>query len=130
VRSEVPEHLPLVAGDRQAIDTILGHLLENAIKYSPGGGEVVVSAAVDDAGERMIVQVLDRGIGIEGDVERLLDPFVQADSRMTRRFGGVGLGLYIVRQLVDQLDGRFWAANRPDGLGGSVFGFSLSVWKG
>jgi PAS domain S-box-containing protein len=130
VRSEVPEHLPLVAGDRQAIDTILGHLLENAIKYSPGGGEVVVSAAVDDAGERMTVEVLDRGIGIEGDVERLLDPFVQADSRMTRRFGGVGLGLYIVRQLLDQLDGRFWAANRPDGLGGSVFGFSLSVWKG
>ncbi|MEA3076871.1 MAG: two-component system, NtrC family, sensor histidine kinase KinB [Actinomycetota bacterium] len=131
VRAEVPERLPLVAGDRQAIDTILGHLLENAIKYSPGGGEVVVSAAVDDDGGRMIVQVSDRGIGIEGDVERLLDPFVQADSRMTRRFGGVGLGLYIVRQLLDQLDGRFWAANRGEGDGGgSVFGFSLPMWKG
>jgi signal transduction histidine kinase len=127
LRAEVAEHLPLVAGDRQAIDTILGHLLENAIKYSPDGGEVVVAAWVDEDEGRMMVEVRDRGIGIEGSVESLLAPFVQADSRTTRRFAGVGLGLYIVRQLLDQIDGQLWAGNRPDG--GSTFGFSLALWR-
>lgn len=126
VRADVPEQLPLVAGDRQAIDTILGHLLENAIKYSPDGGEIVVSAAVREDEGRIVVEVSDRGIGIEGGLERLLAPFVQADSRTTRRFGGVGLGLYIVRQLLDQLDGQLWATNREGG--GATFGFSLALW--
>jgi signal transduction histidine kinase len=118
--------LPLVAGDRQVIDTILGHLLENAIKYSPAGGEVVVRALLDPAGGSVLVEVRDHGVGIEGDVERLLRPFVQADSRTTRRFGGVGLGLYIVRQLVDTLDGDFSARNEPDG--GATFSVAIPVW--
>lgn len=119
--------LPLVAGDRQVIDTILGHLLENAIKYSPAGGEVVVRAELDPSGEVVRVEVRDHGVGIEGDVERLLRPFVQADSRTTRRFGGVGLGLYIVRQLVDTLDGDFSARNEPDG--GATFSVAIPVWR-
>lgn len=119
--------LPLVAGDRQVIDTILGHLLENAIKYSPAGGEVVVRALLDPAGGSVLVEVRDHGVGIEGDVERLLRPFVQADSRTTRRFGGVGLGLYIVRQLVDTLDGDFSARNELDG--GATFSVAIPVWR-
>lgn len=119
--------LPLVAGDRQVIDTILGHLLENAIKYSPAGGEVVVRAVLEPSGEAVRVEVRDHGVGIEGDVERLLRPFVQADSRTTRRFGGVGLGLYIVRQLVDTLDGDFSARNEPDG--GATFSVAIPVWR-
>lgn len=119
--------LPLVAGDRQVIDTILGHLLENAIKYSPAGGEVVVRAVLEDSGEAVRIEVRDHGVGIEGDVERLLRPFVQADSRTTRRFGGVGLGLYIVRQLVDTLGGDLSARNEPDG--GATFSVAIPVWR-
>lgn len=119
--------LPLVAGDRQVIDTILGHLLENAIKYSPAGGAVVVRAQLAPGGDAVLIEVRDHGVGIEGDVERLLRPFVQADSRTTRRFGGVGLGLYIVRQLVDTLHGDFSARNEPDG--GATFAVSVPVWR-
>ena len=119
--------LPLVAGDRQVLDTILGHLLENAIKYSPLGGEVAVHASVSEEGHAVVIEVRDRGIGIVGDVERLLHPFVQADSRTTRRFGGVGLGLYIVRQLVDTIHGEFSARNRPDG--GAAFSVSVPTWR-
>jgi len=119
--------LPLVAGDRQVLDTILGHLLENAIKYSPAGGDVIVRARPVDGRDAVLVEVLDRGIGIDGDVERLLHPFVQADSRTTRRFGGVGLGLYIVRQLVDTIRGELSARNR-DG-GGAAFAVSVPAWR-
>lgn len=119
--------LPLVAGDRQVLDTILGHLLENAIKYSPAGGEVAVNASVSDDGRAVVIEVRDQGIGIEGDVERLLHPFVQADSRTTRRFGGVGLGLYIVRQLVDTIHGEFSARNRPEG--GAAFSVIVPTWR-
>ena len=86
----------------------------------------MVTAAVQADEGRIVVEVSDRGVGIEGGLERLLAPFVQADSRTTRRFGGVGLGLYIVRQLLDQLDGRLWATKREGG--GSTFGFSLALW--
>jgi signal transduction histidine kinase len=127
VRVAIGPHLPLVAGDRQAVDTILGHLLENAIKYSPRGGEVTVSADHDVDRGHVVIRVDDEGVGIVGDVARLLSPFVQADSKSTRRFGGVGLGLYIVRQLVDALDGELWGGNRPEG--GASFAFSLRVWK-
>ena len=126
ITADVEAGMAPVAGDRQAIDTILGHLLENAIKYSPGGGPVEVSARTD--GERVVVAVRDRGVGIDSDLEPLLRPFVQADNRPTRRFGGVGLGLYIVRRLVDSLQGELWADAREGG--GTDFCFTIPVWDG
>lgn len=125
VRADVAEAVPLVAGDRQALETILGHLVENAIKYSPDGGEVVVQVRTVESS--VVVSVLDEGIGIEGDLERLLDPFVQADSRATRRFGGVGLGLYIVARLVAALGGDLWADRRAER--GTCVSFSLRTWR-
>lgn len=124
--------VPLVAGDRQVLDTILGHLLENAIKYSPAGGRVSVRVEVPplsggDGDDAVIVHVEDEGVGIEGDVERLLAPFVQADAKATRRFGGVGLGLYIVRSLVDALGGTLQVDNVE--TGGSRFSFSVPRWR-
>jgi PAS domain S-box-containing protein len=124
---DLPPSLPLVAGDRQLIDTILGHLLENAIKYSPDGGTVVVRAVHDEAAGRVRILVRDHGVGFEGDVEPLLHPFVQADSRTTRQFGGVGLGLYIVGQLVTALGGELTAANAEGG--GAEFGVAIPVWE-
>lgn len=130
VRAELPPELPLVAGDRQALDTILGHLIENAVKYSPGGGEVVVvvrppSPGPDDP--HLVVDVLDDGVGIDGDIEPLLAAFVQGDGRTTRRFGGVGLGLYIVDELVRAQGGAITAERRNEG--GSRFSFTVPLWR-
>lgn len=123
----LPPAVPLVAAERQALDTILGHLLENAIKYSPGGGMVRVTVEVPGRGAPVVVSVSDEGVGIDvTDIERLVAPFVQADGRTTRRFGGVGLGLYIVRSLVDALGGELSVTN-VDG-GGSRFSFTVPLW--
>ncbi len=95
---EVPDDLPRAHGDPMATDIIIGQLLENAFKYSPEGGAVTIRARVD--GDRIVVTVEDEGIGIRPqDRERVFERFMQADGGDRRRFGGIGLGLYIVRQL-------------------------------
>src|SRR6201995_3126522 len=98
VVADVPADLPLASGDSMATDIIVGQLLENAFKYSPAGGTVTVRARV--AGPVVEVDVEDEGIGIAaGDHERIFDRFVQGETGDRRRFGGVGIGLFIVRRL-------------------------------
>jgi signal transduction histidine kinase len=81
-----------------ATDIIVGQLLENAVKYSPEGGTVIVRARAED--EVIVVTVEDDGVGIApGDRERVFERFVQVEAGDRRRFGGLGLGLYIVRRL-------------------------------
>src|SRR6185437_15959206 len=95
-------------------DSIVGQLLENAFKYSPDGGAVTVAAR--RAGELIEVTVTDQGIGIAAaDVERVFERFVQGDAGDRRRFGGIGLGLYIVRQLARAQGGEVTAAPAPGG---------------
>jgi signal transduction histidine kinase len=97
-----------------ATDIIVGQLLENAFKYSPEGGTVTVRAAL--AGDRIEVTVEDEGIGIApADRERVFERFVQGEAGDRRRFGGIGLGLYIVRQLARAQDGEVAASARPGG---------------
>jgi signal transduction histidine kinase len=86
-----------------------------------------VTATVEDAEGLVVVSVEDEGVGVEGDVDRLLAPFVQADASAARRFGGVGLGLYIVRSLVDALGGSLSIENVE--TGGARFSFSVPVWR-
>ena len=111
---DVPDELPEAHGDPMATDIIVGQLLENAYKYSPEGGAVTVRARL--AGDRIEVTVEDEGIGIRPeDRERVFDRFVQAEAGDRRRFGGIGLGLYIVRQLARAQDGEIAAADGPRG---------------
>jgi signal transduction histidine kinase len=97
--TDITGELPLASGDPTATDIIVGQLLENAFKYSPEGGTVTVGAA--QSGDQIEVTVSDQGIGIPAaDRERVFERFVQAGEKGDRRrFGGIGLGLYIVRQL-------------------------------
>ncbi len=74
-----------------------------------------------------MVDVVDDGVGVDGDLDPLLSPFVQGDGKTTRRFGGVGLGLYIVRELVEAQGGTITATRRPDG--GSCFTFTIPLWS-
>jgi PAS domain S-box-containing protein len=111
---DIPGDLPKAFGDPTATDVIVGQLLENAFKYSPDGGNVTVRAK--QAGDQMEVTVEDEGIGIPpADRERVFERFVQGETGDRRRFGGIGLGLYIVRQLARAQDGEVAADERPDG---------------
>jgi len=112
--ADIPDDLPLALGDVTATDVIVGQLLENAYKYSPDGGAVVVSAR--PAGEWVEVTVDDEGIGIApGEHERIFERFLQGEAGDRRRFGGIGLGLYIVRQLARAQGGEVTAGSRAAG---------------
>jgi PAS domain S-box-containing protein len=122
VVADIPADLPIAHGDSMATDIIVGQLLENAFKYSPSGGLVTVRARV--TGPMIEVDVEDEGIGIAaGDHERIFERFVQGETGDRRRFGGVGIGLYIVRRLAVAQNGTVVAQSRPDG--GTVMRLSL-----
>jgi PAS domain S-box-containing protein len=113
VACDVPESL-FATGDTMATDIIIGQLLENAIKYSPDGGQVSLRARV--LGDWIEVTVTDEGIGIApGDYERVFDRFVQGETGDRRRFGGVGIGLFIVRRLALAQHAEITARARPGG---------------
>ncbi len=111
---DIADELPPAYGDPMATDIIIGQLLENAFKYSPDGGTVSVHAGPD--GDAIVVEVTDQGIGIPpADRERVFERFVQGETGDRRRFGGIGLGLYIVRQLARAQDGEIAAAGNDGG---------------
>ena len=118
--------MPMQAlGDPANVAQIVAQLVENAVKYSPLGGAVEVRVRRDRG--YAVVEVADEGIGLpEGDEKSLFAPFFQAGDTDTREFGGVGLGLYIVQQLVEAMDGSVFARNREGGTGAAV-GFTVPL---
>jgi signal transduction histidine kinase len=114
-----------VRADRDRIAQVLANLLENAVKYSPDGGPIRVTA--DGRGGEVEVTVSDTGVGISPEHrENVFERFYQADGDTgRRRFGGLGLGLYISRAIIDAHGGRIWAAANTEAASGSVFGFRI-----
>lgn len=106
----------MVKGDRQRLQQAVGNLLSNAVKFTPPGGVVeVILRQVDSVTE---ITVTDTGIGIPPDMlPHVFDRFRQGDSRATRAFEGVGLGLSIARDLVELHGGTIDAASRGEGRG-------------
>ena len=114
---------PLVASvDARRIEQVLRNLLSNAIKYSPDGGTIVVQGRGDE--RQLFVRVSDQGIGIPlQDQEKVFERFYRGDNEVTRRVGGVGLGLAVCRGIVAAHGGRIWVESV---LGkGSTFCFTL-----
>ena len=124
VEIRVPSHLPLVVADRDRVGQVLINLVSNALKYSPGGGEVVVTASHN--GDHVCVAVTDQGLGIsKEDLKRLFTKFYRVDSAMTREIGGTGLGLSICKNIIELLGGEVTVKSK---LGaGSTFSFTLPV---
>jgi signal transduction histidine kinase len=119
---ETPPSLPLADADPVRVEQVVSNLVENAIKYSPRGGEIRVKVDTDGDG-MLMTTVSDHGAGISADdTTRLFDAFyrVESNGRSTR---GVGLGLYICRCLVDSHGGRIWVESEPGR--GSTFAFTL-----
>jgi signal transduction histidine kinase len=108
----------------------LFNLVQNAIKYSPNGGEVLVVGEVrrgEDRRPYVLVRVIDQGIGLEPDErERVFERFHRSDTRLSRTTAGVGLGLYITRSIIEGHGGRIWA-DSPGRNRGSVFSLVLPV---
>ena len=97
--------LPHLRCDRRALRQILDNLLSNALKFTPEGGEVVISAGIEESGA-MALCVADTGIGIAPeDIDRALEPFEQIDSAIARPHAGTGLGLHLCRHFVELHDG-------------------------
>jgi len=110
--------------DSTRLGRVIAHLIENAVKYSPDGGEIEVDVSADDGYVR--ISVTDHGIGIDAsDLEHVFDRFTQADMSDTRSFGGVGVGLYLARQVVEAHRGRIEVDSTPGE--GSTFTVVLPV---
>jgi signal transduction histidine kinase len=103
---------------------VLVNLVENAIKYSPDGGQVEVGVEQRDDAVRFHVR--DEGLGIPPqEQERVFEKFYRADPQMIRGVGGTGLGLYICKELVGRMGGKIWVES--GGEKGSTFFFELPV---
>ena len=125
IEFEVEPGLPPVTGDEASIELVLRNLISNALKYGAPAGLIEVRATRD--GDAVAVRVSDDGPGIEPDqVDRLFELFYRADDAR-RRAQGAGIGLYVVRALVEAADGRVWARNRDEG--GAEFGFELPAYS-
>jgi signal transduction histidine kinase len=97
---ESDSDLPKVQIDEEKISWAIGQLLDNAIKFTPANGKVVLHCVRDGDAVRVIVK--DTGIGIPGDqLEEIYEPFHQLDGSSTRRYGGTGLGLALVRKIIE-----------------------------
>jgi signal transduction histidine kinase len=121
---EAPDGLPTISADERKVKQIVFNLLSNAVKFTPDGGRVGIEAVAKE--NEVWVCVWDTGIGIaEEDQEKVFEQFEQAESSMTRRFEGTGLGLALVKRFVEQHGGRVWLESEPDR--GSRFYFALPV---
>jgi two-component system phosphate regulon sensor histidine kinase PhoR len=119
------ERVPDIAGDRRRLTEVLQNLLDNAIQYTPAGGQIMVSASPRNG--EVIFTVSDTGIGIpETDQPRIFERFYRVDVARSREVGGTGLGLSIAKHLVENYGGRIWVESEVGR--GSQFHFSVPVF--
>jgi two-component system phosphate regulon sensor histidine kinase PhoR len=121
---EVPPEMPMVLGDASLLREVLQNLLDNAVQYTPAGGQIQVSATTD--AREAVVAVTDTGIGIPLlDQERIFERFYRVDAARSREAGGTGLGLSIAKHIIDAHGGRLWVESEVGR--GSKFSFSVPL---
>jgi CheY-like chemotaxis protein len=115
---QTPQVPAWVVGDPTRLAQVLGNLLDNAAKFTGSGGTVTVRVEVHDSRQRAVLTVADTGVGIEPEMlPRLFDAFAQADRSLDRSQGGLGLGLALVKGLVELHGGEVRAASAGRGRG-------------
>ncbi len=112
----------IVNADRDHLERVLNNLIGNAIKYSPEGGQITLTISLE--GDQVVLSLQDQGSGIDpSDLEHIFDLFYRSSDEATRRTSGMGLGLYISKEIVAQHGGRIWAESAQGA--GSTFYVSL-----
>ncbi len=120
---QLPDDLPMAWIDRPRLETVLRNLIENAVKYSPAGAGVEVSAAREDG--QVVVRVRDFGPGVPPEQrQRVFERFYQVEGDGQRRIGSAGLGLAISKGFVEAHGGRIWVEEAEPG---ALFAFSLPL---
>ncbi len=123
VSVDIPRSCQYVTADDYRLQQILGHLIENAIKFSPEERSVVVRAGLYDS-DYVRIDIVDRGIGIKPeDIEIIFEDFRQLDNSFTREYGGAGMGLAVSKHLVELQGGLIWVESEFGE--GSTFSFIL-----
>jgi PAS domain S-box-containing protein len=121
LQADLPQEPVWGHWDPGQIEQVLVNLIDNAIKYSPSGGRVVVALNVESqasGGDRAHITIRDEGIGIPSEhLPRLFAPFARAENARARRLPGMGLGLTITKEIVDQHAGAIWAESAGTGKG-------------
>lgn len=118
----------LIQGDAHRLRQVFDHLLDNAIKFSPNGGQVQVRLLQKE--KMACVQVQDEGIGVPLEhLSHIFDRFYQVNGSSTRRFGGTGLGLALVKEVVEAHGGAVWVESGEESRRGSTFSVFLPVYR-
>jgi signal transduction histidine kinase len=126
-RLEASPSLPNVYGDVDRIRQILGNLIDNAYRYSPPGTSIEIS--VRRQGDELQVDVQDQGIGIfPDDQDRIFERFYRGENQLVMETAGTGLGLPIVKELVEMHNGRLWVESEGIPGKGSTFSFTLPIY--
>jgi signal transduction histidine kinase len=113
-----------VDADADRLRQVIANLLDNAIKYSPGGGRVELRISQENG--TGVIEVADHGLGIPAhEQQRIFEKFYRLDPSMTRGIGGSGLGLYISRELIEQMGGHLSVSSRVGQ--GSTFTVTLPL---
>jgi two-component system phosphate regulon sensor histidine kinase PhoR len=122
IHVDLQQDAPAVRGDGAQLGEVLQNLLDNALQYTPSGGQIEVKARAN--GHEVIFTITDTGIGIpESDLERIFERFYRVDAARSREAGGTGLGLAIARHIVEAHGGRIWVESAVGQ--GSRFHFSV-----
>ncbi|MFY9234156.1 MAG: ATP-binding protein [Fimbriimonadaceae bacterium] len=124
---EAPPTLPMIIGDEDKLDQVLTNLLNNAIKYAPNGGNITMTATLE--GDTILVAIADEGLGIPKDHQaRVFEKFHRVNNEDNRKIYGTGLGLYLVRHLVEQVHmGSIWVESEGIPGKGSTFYFRIPI---
>lgn len=111
-----------IVADQTRIGQVIGNVLDNAVKFSPQGGQVTVRLQEQDGD--YLVSMIDQGIGVSPDYfDHIFERFYRVRNTASRQYSGIGLGLYVVKAIIDAHGGHIWLANNPGT--GSTFYFTL-----
>jgi len=123
---EPPANLPNVLGDGDRIKEVVINLVGNAIKYMGGAGTITITN--EAKGDEVITHIADTGLGMSKEAQgKLFEKFYRVQTDKTKDITGTGLGLFIVKQIVEKMNGRIWVESEEGK--GSVFSFSLPIAK-